>query len=75
MKTKLLAAALFLIFSPACAGDAFECVGDGPQQACVREVCDDEGACHFEVHSQAMTKAELIEKITKKKTLPDPFGG
>jgi hypothetical protein len=57
-----LAAALGLSLTvAACGGDAGECVGAPGAQTCVYEVCDDDDAsCHFEVHSQAMTKNDLV---------------
>ena len=69
-----LAAALgLLVAAAACGGDAGECFGAPGAQTCVYEVCDDDDArCHFEVHSQAMTKADLVLLLWKSPPIPPP---
>jgi len=57
----------------ACGADPGDCFGVDGRQTCVYEVCGDDGAsCHFEVHSQAMTKADLIEYLYGAKLPPPP---
>ncbi len=64
-------ALLGLSFTTACGADPGTCFGATGQQTCVYEICDDNAACHFEVHAQAMTKADLIDYLYKRPGL-DP---